>query len=467
MTRPRRGGPSPRAAGRRRPTHGGTASSVAEQLATLRVEGIAGGGDGVARLDGMATFVPRTAPGDVVHAAVTVRGRLARGRVLQLLEPSPDRVEPACAHYVGDRCGGCQLQHLAPRAQQAARTALVVEALARIGKRQVAVPPLVTGAAWGYRGRITLALRRRGGRWRGGFHPHDDPTRIFELQHCAIAHPLLMTAWERLRDRLTVAAMPEGDTLRLGLRVTPRRLSEAPAGEEPVGVVVVVEGGVRWPSAAAWGREVLGAIPEVLACWWQPDGQAEATCVAERAGEDTAVAMAFAQVHPPLADRLREQVARVVLASGARTVVDAYAGVGRLALRLQAAGVGGVAIEADRAGADAARRALTSPSGTGGGRAPWRVETALVEVALASALPAEAVVVNPPRRGVDPAVCDLLDAAAARGTRLLVYVSCDPATLARDLVRLPGWHIADVTCFDLFPQTAHVETLCVLQPEGA
>jgi 23S rRNA (uracil1939-C5)-methyltransferase len=77
------------------------------------------------------------------------------------------------------------------------------------------------------------------------------------------------------------------------------------------------------------------------------------------------------------------------------------------------------------------------------------------------------VVVNPPRRGVAPAVCEQLEAAVAHGTRLVVYVSCDPATLARDLVRLPGWRITDVTCFDLFPQTAHVETVCVLQPEGA
>ncbi|MBU6366821.1 MAG: hypothetical protein KJT01_11480, partial [Gemmatimonadetes bacterium] len=107
---------------------------------------------------------------------------------------------------------------------------------------------------------------------------------------------------------------------------------------------------------------------------------------------------------------------------------------------------------------------------TGDGASPaatWRVETALVEAALPGALPADVVVVNPPRRGVAPAVCEMLDQAAARGTRALVYVSCDPATLARDLRRLPRWRIADVTCFDLFPQTAHVETVCVLQPEGA
>ncbi|MEN9817476.1 MAG: hypothetical protein RLZ32_1356 [Gemmatimonadota bacterium] len=445
---------------------------AAEQLATLRVEGIASGGDGVARLDGMATFVPRTAPGDVVQAAVAVQGRMARGRVLQLLESSPARVEPGCPHYVGDLCGGCQLQHLAPEAQQEARTRLVAEALARIGKRRVAPPPLVTGAEWGYRGRITVALRRRGGRWRGGFHPYADPSRIFELRHCAIAHPRLMTVWERLRALLAVAALPDADALRLGLRVAARRHDVAPRGEAPAeeastGVVLVIEGGERWAAAAAWGREVLGAIPEVLACWWRPEGRGEALCVAERAGEETAVTMAFAQVHPALADRLRDEVARVVLASGARTVVDAYAGVGRLAVRLQAAGVGGVAIEADHAGADAARAALARTAGTGAGAAPWRVETALVEEALAAALPAEAVVVNPPRRGVAPGVCEQLEAAVAHGTRLVVYVSCDPATLARDLVRLPGWRITDVTCFDLFPQTAHVETVCVLQPEGA
>jgi 23S rRNA (uracil1939-C5)-methyltransferase len=93
------------------------------------------------------------------------------------------------------------------------------------------------------------------------------------------------------------------------------------------------------------------------------------------------------------------------------------------------------------------------------------VVTALVESALASALPADVVVLNPPRAGVAVGVTALLEQAASRGVRGIVYVSCDPATLARDLARVPGWRIDAVRCFDMFPQTAHVETVCVLRPE--
>ena len=94
-----------------------------------------------------------------------------------------------------------------------------------------------------------------------------------------------------------------------------------------------------------------------------------------------------------------------------------------------------------------------------------QVITALVESALASALPADVVILNPPRMGVDVGVMRQLDHAASQGVRGVVYVSCDPATLARDLARVPGWRIDAVRCFDMFPQTAHVETVCVLRPE--
>ena len=83
----------------------------------IAIESIAAGGDGVGRADGMAVFVPRTAPGDVVDATLDVEGRFARGRIVSLVEPSADRVEPPCVHYTRDRCGGCQLQHVEYDAQ--------------------------------------------------------------------------------------------------------------------------------------------------------------------------------------------------------------------------------------------------------------------------------------------------------------------------------------------------------------
>jgi 23S rRNA (uracil1939-C5)-methyltransferase len=141
-----------------------------------------------------------------------------------------------------------------------------------------------------------------------------------------------------------------------------------------------------------------------------------------------------------------------------RTAVDAYAGNGAYAVPLAAAGVHVTAIELDGEAVQAATRAFAAV------KAPHaRAVQGRVEVALPGALPVDLVIVNPPRAGVAESVTQQL---AARKPRRLIYVSCDPATLARDLARLgDGWRLHDVRAFDMFPQTAHVETVCTLDRE--
>src|SRR6185503_1870083 len=137
-------------------------------------------------------------------------------------------------------------------------------------------------------------------------------------------------------------------------------------------------------------------------------------------------------------------------------VIDAYAGTGLTTLALASAARRVTAIELD---ADAsAWCAARLPNGS-------RAVAAAVEDALPTALPADVVILNPPRAGVDARVTAALEAARA-STRAIVYVSCDPATLARDVGRLGGWRIASLESFDMFPQTAHVETVCELIPES-
>ncbi len=168
----------------------------------MRIDSIAAGGDGVGRIDGLACFVPRTAPGDLVQVAYTPHARYARGRILQVLEASPDRVDPPCRHYTADRCGGCQLQHLSRPAQHLALRTIVRDAVHRVAHRDVALPDLVSDAPFAYRDRLTLTLRARGGSYVGGLHPHDDPVRVFALDECPIAHPRLVEAWVGVRRLL-------------------------------------------------------------------------------------------------------------------------------------------------------------------------------------------------------------------------------------------------------------------------
>jgi 23S rRNA (uracil1939-C5)-methyltransferase len=120
--------------------------TTATGLAEVTIDSIAAGGDGVGRSEGRVVFVPRSAPGDVARVRLREKGRFARGEIIELVRASSDRVEPPCPHYTHDRCGGCQLQHLAYDAQLAAKGRIIVETLARIGKRAVTLGEVRAGA---------------------------------------------------------------------------------------------------------------------------------------------------------------------------------------------------------------------------------------------------------------------------------------------------------------------------------
>ena len=403
-------------------------------LADLLITSIAAGGDGVARHEGMAAFVPRTAPGDRVRAELRPRRRFAQGRLRHILEPSPDRVEPPCPHYVRDRCGGCQLQHMRIEAQRSAKAGIVRDALVRIGKR-AAEPPEVrpSPSDWRYRNKLTLALRRRGDRWIAGLHPYDDPAAVFALEDCLITSEPVLDVWRAVLAQ--AERLPRVPALRGAVR----------AGDGTASFVL--EGGTAWPNASAF----FESVPELDALWWIPDGGTRELLFARA---DAPAGPAFAQVNPGTAAALRAHLLDTLSALGARSVIDAYAGEGDLAEALEQRGVHVTTLELD-AEAVARTRARLSPEA--------RVVEGRVEDTLAAVLPADAIVLNPPRAGVHERVTGII-AAAPDPRPVLLYVSCDPATLARDLARLPAYRIASLVAFDMFPQTAHVETVCALHP---
>jgi 23S rRNA (uracil1939-C5)-methyltransferase len=412
-------------------------------LAQLNIESIAAGGDGVGRANGMVVFVPRTAPGDIVDVAYDAKegARFARGTVRALRAASALRVEPPCAHYIRDRCGGCQLQHLDYSAQLEAKGAVVRDAIQRIARRATDAPSVRPSMRqWRYRRKLTLALRASGTGWLAGLHPYDAPARVFQLRECPITEDRVVAVWH--------AVLAAGDAL-------PRaaELRGAVRFDDDDAASLVVEGGDHWPTPA----RLLERVPALDAIWWAPNGtRTAAACVASRRPA-VAPAAAFAQVNASVAAHLTQHVIERVLAYEPAQVVDAYAGVGVTAIALATPSRRVTAIELD-AGASA-RCAARLPAGS-------RAIEARVEDALESALPTDVVILNPPRAGVDRRVTECL-AHAAPAPRALVYVSCDPATLARDLGRLPTWRIASLVSFDMFPQTAHVETVCELVPDAA
>jgi 23S rRNA (uracil1939-C5)-methyltransferase len=403
-------------------------------VSPVRILRLAAGGDGVGKLDdGRTVFVPRTAPGDLVEpAGLRAHKRFARARLGRLVEASPDRIEPRCPHYVRDECGGCQLQHVAPPAQREARRAFVGEALRRLARRDVADPPLAAAEQeFDYRTKITLAASADGRRL--GLHRYDRADEVFELEWCHITVPELMELWRVLRE-LRPLLPPRLDGLVLRM--------DREGGRH---VLFRTSGGEVWAGAARLQAE-LRRRSAAATLWWQPvDGAPRAMAGAGGAYPATV----FEQVHPAMGDQVRTHALGALGAVAGRHVWDLYAGIGETTAALARAGASVESVESDRrAVAEAERR------GPAARRHAGRVEHLLRELAAP-----DLVITNPPRIGMDARVPEAFERLAPER---VVYISCDPATLARDLGRLPGFRIADVRAFDLFPQTAHVETVVVL-----
>ena len=406
---------------------------------TVRIERIAAGGDGIGHLaDGRAVFVPRSAPGDLLELARITRQRsFARAEAGRILEPGPDRVAPPCPHYERDRCGGCQLQHLSPDAQREARRAIVGDALRRVGRRDIADPVLEPAAAeWAYRTRITLHQSDDGRRV--GFHRVGRPGDIFDLETCHLAVPTVQDLWS---------------VLRLLRRFLPKRLDAVTLRLERGGArhVLVRGADAAWPDARRLVDALRARLPDV-AVWWQPPEGA-----ARVVGEGVAFpATVFEQVNPQMGDRVRTWAVAALGEVNDRVGWDLYAGIGETSRMLLERGARIESVEAD-ARAVRLAHSLSRP----GEADRLQAHGGLVEDVVNTLRPPVFVITNPPRTGMDARA---ITAIAASPARRLVYVSCDPATLARDLRGLGDpWQLVALRAFDLFPQTAHVETVAVLE----
>ncbi|MFV1987414.1 MAG: class I SAM-dependent RNA methyltransferase [Gemmatimonadota bacterium] len=427
----------------------------------LTVDGIAVGGAGIGRTEtGRVVFVPGTAPGDRVKAVLTEqRKRWARGRVVEVYERGPDRVDPACPHF--GTCGGCRLMHLNDVAQGEALRQGVADTLARIGGVTLPVPPIVAGThRLGYRNRVSFTVRRRGGRVFAGYHA-ERGRRLVEIEACPLAEPGIARAWRDLRSAWGTGArhLPPGGELRLTLRTNRE-------GD----VALLVTGGRDTtgasPAAAARSREGAKIIADetggLTSYWWAPaDGPRRHLFGREtlpdvwNAIELDLLPQAFLQVNREIAGAIEDHLDEGLEPIAGRRVLDLYAGVGLRAIRWARAGARVVAVEANPDAVATGRKAARSGEGRQNVGEPEYVEST-VEAALPG-LDAEIVIVNPPRAGLSEAVIECLCASKAER---LVYVSCDPGTLARDVARLAvAWAPTRAQPFDAFPHTGHVETV--------
>ncbi len=418
-------------------------SGVEQASLELTVGPVAHGGWCVARHEGRVVFVRHALPGERVIAEVTEETtRFLRADAVEILEASPDRVVPPCPYAGPGRCGGCDWQHATPEAQRRLKAQVVAEQLHRLAgiEREVVVEE-VPGAkdGLGWRTRVQFAATPGG---ELGFRRHRSHD-IEVVDACLIAHPEVEAVgveehlWPGAAG-VEVIASSGGDRA-VVVAPRPRRSVTVPDLEAPASILLDQGKGRTVP------RRGSGVLHEQ---------------VGDR--EFRVAGSGFWQVHPGAAETLLDAVLAYAAPEPGEWALDLYCGVGLFAAGLaEAVGPEGAVfgLESEAAAVRDARANLRDLPQAKIERG--RVEEALDRFQIERA---DLVVVDPPRAGLGR---DVVDRIASLEALRIVYVSCDPATLARDLAWLGerGYALSDLRAFDAFPMTHHVECVALLDRE--
>jgi 23S rRNA (uracil1939-C5)-methyltransferase len=430
-------------------------------------------GNGVAKVDGYPLFVPNGLPGEKAKVKVVkVNKGYGYGRLIELYEPSPERMEPSCSIY--KQCGGCQLQHLSYDGQLKAKEKHVREVLQRIGKIEDVVvhPVLGMNDPWRYRNKAQVPVGEREGGLVAGFYQkrsHD----IIDMEACLIQQEMndvVVQTVKKICEKYGIPAYNEKTH-----KGTIRHIMARYGHTTKDVMVVLVTRTDDLPFKKKIVQEIVENIPNVKSIIQNVNPKRTNVIL----GEQTKVlwgteyiydyignikfaisARSFYQVNPEQTKVLYEKALEYADLTGEETVIDAYCGIGTISLFLaqKAKKVYGVEIVPE-AIEDAKRNAELNNI--------HNVEFAVGEAETVipqwyeRGIQADCIVVDPPRKGCD---ASLLETIIAMKPKRVVYVSCNPATLARDLRILEdgGYQTLEVQPVDMFPHTTHVECCSLL-----
>ena len=430
-------------------------------------------GRGLARWNGWVITVPQLLPGEEAKVKVQQRQRkMWLARRVATISSSPDARRPPC--ILASDCGGCSLQHLSVDAQNSWKQQRLANTLSRIGQLDPDVNALVSPdrESLGYRNRALIPIRRDGRKVRLGYYKRGSH-RIVNLNHCPVLDPRLDALIEPIKRDLEATSWPMDSDLQgepglrhLGLRIGVRTgeiLITLISATESLQAVDVLSAAwmQRWPQLKGvtinlQPKRSNAVFGDRTICLQGQDAIEERFCgLSLELGTTT-----FFQVNTPRAERVVEQIRDWITRSEpSQRLIDAYCGIGTIALPLAAAGHRVTGLEISSASVrhaerNAARNRLKHT----------RFMSGDVARHLRELLPNhDALVVDPPRKGLDPAVLAMV---LDHPPRRLVYLSCDPATLARDLRQLAGdsgpYRIEQVQPMDFFPQTSHLECLVLM-----
>ncbi len=435
----------------------------------LRIEKAIYGGSGLARIPasagehgGKTIFVPLTLPGELVEAHVAEdRRSFVNGKLDAVLEPSPARTDPGCVYFPG--CGGCQYQHAMHAGQLEMKLAILRETLGRAGVPAPETIDVAAGEPWGYRNRIRLHVRTF-----SEFslcYRESGSHREIAVNHCPIAAPILQRALAETVEAARVLRILNGtfkeiefftnaDESALLISLWSRRAKEAIA-TLPLLCAVLQERLPALRGASLFATDEAKARGALLASWGD-------NALDYAVGEHNyhVSAGSFFQVNRFLVPRL---LSLVTEGRSGTLAWDLYAGVGLFARALSRIFERVVAVEAAPSSSADLRRNIPGSQ--------HRIVVAdtlrFLQTESHRKIKPDLLVVDPPRAGLGKQICNLVSGIQPRE---IVYVSCDPATLARDLaalidLRLSGYRLTKLTLVDLFPQTFHLESVAVLTHE--
>lgn len=437
------------------------------QVYQLEIAGLSHEGAGVGRLEGLAVFIPGALPGEVVQARITgLKKKYAQAELTAVVTKAAGRVEPPCPHWAA--CGGCQLQHLAYAGQLAAKGQRVKEALARLGKLHgfIQHPVLGMQEPWQYRNKAQLHAGLLKGKIKLGYYAAGSK-KLVPVAHCHLLPADFGPLIAELEDLLHQAGvLPYHHRTKQGALKHVVLKKSISSGEI---MVVFVTARPDFAPGQLLAQQLLDLNPRVVSVLHNPNPASRHVLgkkysllagkeqLLERIGslQFMVSAAAFFQVNLQQTEVLYRKVAEYANLNGSENVLDLFCGTGSIALFLadQARRVLGIE-EVEAAVADARKNAaLNNIDNTR--FYPGAVEAVLPKLA-GQGLQADVIVLDPPRQGCPQKV---LEVAASLQPVRMVYVSCDPGTLARDLNILDGlgYRTVEVQPVDMFPQTVHTE----------
>lgn len=446
----------------------------------VRIDGITHAGEGVGRCQGFAVFVPGTVPGDLVQAEVIdLKKNYARTRLIQVTEQSPYRRKPECTHFAG--CGGCRLQHVEYSELLRIKKELVRDSLSRLaGLDGVKVCDAIGMACpWHYRNKANFQVEERNNRYILGFYEEGSHRLAESFRSDYSEGPACLLVDRELNEVAEVieklmnkhGAKIENNTNKSFFRYVVLRKGFH-TGE--VMVVFVTRSG-KWPKEKDLVAELMSLRPGLASVVRNiNDGPAGVILGRETrllAGRDYIIdrlgglqfrisPASFYQVNPVQTLALYQKALDYAALNGTETVLDAYGGIGTIALYLAGQARKVYGLEVVPAAVEDARKNAALNKITNAEFMVGEVEKVLPAL-VAKGFRPEVVVLDPPRRGCGR---EALEAVVEMRTPRVVYVSCDPGTLARDLAYLTGngYLVEEAQPVDMFPWTAHVECVVLM-----